>query len=471
MPAIHPLPSVAPRAGAAAPIRRRALALAMLAVATLAGCGGGAIRERLRPATPREQYARALADAGLDRTALGRDWLVAGERALAAPALAALPIRETGFFAPSEAGAVAWRVEPRRGQRLVVRVEAQADSGTRVFAELFAQEGDTTRAPELVASSEGARAELAATAERATRYVLRLQPELLRAVRWTVTLEAAPSLTTFPVQGKDARAVQSFWGADRDAGARRHEGVDIFARRGTPVLAASDGVVRRVGENGLGGRIVFLSDLARGHALYYAHLDSQAVRTGQRVRAGDTLGFVGNTGNARTTAPHLHFGIYRAGEGPVDPLPYLDAGDRAPATVPARLAALAGRPARTTAAGATLRAGPGARARALATVPRHTIVAVDGASIAAGADGGWVRVRLPDRTSGYLPAAAVESAARAIGRERLAASAAVRAHPTADAPAVRTVSRATDAPVFGRFGDYALVEVDDGARGWVDTSD
>jgi murein DD-endopeptidase MepM/ murein hydrolase activator NlpD len=121
------------------------------------------------------------------------------------------------------------------------------------------------------------------------------------------------------VSGAGAASIQSGYGAARDAGRRRHEGVDIFAPRGTPVVAASDGFVVKVGENALGGRVVWLWDMSRGVTIYYAHLQEQLVTTGAFVRAGDTLGTVGNTGNARTTAPHLHFGIYARGEGALDP--------------------------------------------------------------------------------------------------------------------------------------------------------
>src|SRR5690606_6321435 len=132
----------------------------------------------------------------------------------------------------------------------------------------------------------------------------------LRAGRVTVTLAAEPALA-FPVEGRGTGAVGSFFGADRDGGARSHHGVDIFAPRGTPVLAAAEGTVSRVRETPRGGKVVWLRDEARGQNLYYAHLDSQLVAGGERVRVGDTLGLVGNTGNARTTPPHLHFGIYR----------------------------------------------------------------------------------------------------------------------------------------------------------------
>ena len=431
----------------------------------LGACGpGGALQERLEPRPPREAYARALTEAGLDRSAVGRDWLAAGARALAAPAAASLPVAEEGAFGPTEPTAVAWQVVPKRGQRLTVRVTATADSGTRLFTELFELPADTTRPPRLIESTDSLAATFALDADDPdARYVLRLQPELLRAVRWRVAVEAGPSLA-FPVEGRDSRAVLSGWGVDRDGGARRHEGIDIFAPRGTPVLAGGEGVAW-AGENRLGGTVVFVRDGARGHSHYYAHLDRHAVATGQRVRIGDTLGFVGNTGNARTTAPHLHFGVYRRGEGAVNPFPFVDTRAARPADVPASLTALAGGAARSTPTTATVRAGPSTRAAAVRAVPRHTLLAVDAAGVSG--DARWLRVRLPDRTVGYLPASAVESAARPIGRERLAAADSMRAGPTPGAVTLRTVARAVDAPVFGRFGDFALVETPDGARGWV----
>ena len=81
-----------------------------------------------------------------------------------------------------------------------------------------------------------------------------------------------------------------------------------------------------------GEKTVWLRDGERGLSYYYAHLDSQLVRAGEYVERGDTVGLVGNTGNARTTPPHLHFGIYA--NGARDPYPYLQ-GEDAPPTPPA----------------------------------------------------------------------------------------------------------------------------------------
>jgi murein DD-endopeptidase MepM/ murein hydrolase activator NlpD len=125
-----------------------------------------------------------------------------------------------------------------------------------------------------------------------------------------------------PVAGVPVKRVANTWKADRSGG-RKHDGQDIFAKRGTPVVSATDGIVVRVGTNTLGGKIVSVMGNG-GRLYYYAHLDryTEGLVAGDGVSAGDTLGYVGNTGNARTTPPHLHFGVYSTA-GAVNPLPLL----------------------------------------------------------------------------------------------------------------------------------------------------
>ncbi len=398
-------------------VPRVAAALTMTAACVVAGCNAGRLREeigqqvreigdRLRGASPRERYADDLRGRGEDGAARARAWAAAGDRALGAPAAAPLPLREQGAFADTVAAALAWRVRPRRGERVTARVDADADSATRVFTELWREAPGDPSARTLVASGEGMHATYEVLVDDPDAvYVLRVQPEWGRRVRWSVAFGVGPSLA-FPVQGKDVRAVASGWGAARDGGARPHEGVDIMAPRGTPALAAEDGVVRYVGDDRLGGHVVSLEASGRGHSLYYAHLDTQTARGGQAVRAGDTVGFVGNTGNARGGPTHLHFGVY-TGDGAVDPLPFLD-GRRRGATAPGRDTMLVGRPVRTVGRSAVaLRAGPGASAPTLALLAPRTVLAVDGA-----AGGGWLHVRRPDAPdgpfAGYVLADAVE---------------------------------------------------------------
>lgn len=152
------------------------------------------------------------------------------------------------------------------------------------------------------------------------------QPWALAArTSWELSRMPPPDALPVPVQGVTAGRIADTWGAARDAG-RRHEGVDIFAARGTPVLSSTRGVVLAVREGGLGGRQVWVLGPA-GHRHYYAHLDGFAPGLQARdvVAAGQLLGFVGDSGNARGTPPHLHYGIYRA-DGAFNPWPLLQAG-------------------------------------------------------------------------------------------------------------------------------------------------
>lgn len=126
-----------------------------------------------------------------------------------------------------------------------------------------------------------------------------------------------------PVQGVRRAHVGDSWQAPRDGGSRQHQGQDIFAPRGTPVLSATNGYVVRVGENSLGGQTVSVIG-AGGRIYYYAHLDNYAddIAVGVRVTTDTVLGYVGTTGNAEGTSPHLHFGVYARG-GALNPLPLL----------------------------------------------------------------------------------------------------------------------------------------------------
>ena len=150
------------------------------------------------------------------------------------------------------------------------------------------------------------------------------QSPMLRAVPQMVRLSRMPPApqVPVPVDGVRARDVADTWGGPRSGG-RRHQGSDIFAARGTPVRSATPGVVARIGDFGIGGRHVWVIGPG-GERHYYAHLDRWApgLHAWQRVDAGDLLGFVGNTGNARTTPPHLHYGIYGA-DGATNPKPRL----------------------------------------------------------------------------------------------------------------------------------------------------
>ena len=132
-----------------------------------------------------------------------------------------------------------------------------------------------------------------------------------------------PVQLVMPVEKIKPRQIQDTWGTARSGG-RKHEGIDIFAKRGTPVLSVTQGIVSRVGTNNLGGKVVWVTgpNLSRH---YYAHLDDYAdqIQEGDWVEVGEVIGYVGNTGNAKNTPPHLHYGIYLNGQGAINPYPYL----------------------------------------------------------------------------------------------------------------------------------------------------
>lgn len=115
-----------------------------------------------------------------------------------------------------------------------------------------------------------------------------------------------------PVAGKSVLQLQDTFDEGRDGG-RVHRALDILAPRGTPVLAADSGRILRVKTNALGGNTIYATDPQGRIVYYYAHLDAyqDGVVDGLVVARGDTLGFVGTTGNAPRDTPHLHFQVMR----------------------------------------------------------------------------------------------------------------------------------------------------------------
>ncbi len=125
-----------------------------------------------------------------------------------------------------------------------------------------------------------------------------------------------------PVVGIGVRNLNDSWHDPREGG-RVHKGIDIFAPKGTEVVAVADGIVSYIGDQKLGGHCLWLTT-ENGASFYYAHLDRWApgLYEGMEVQAGDLLGFVGNTGNAQHTPSHLHFGVNESDEM-VNPYPLL----------------------------------------------------------------------------------------------------------------------------------------------------
>jgi peptidoglycan LD-endopeptidase LytH len=278
----------------------------------------------LVPIAPHDQYAAALVVSGLAQRDTGRAWAAAAEQALGHPVETSAWFSTDAAFDGAPSTVLAWTFDVRRGQKIVVDVETPA---TTLFLDLF--DGDALAR---VAYARAGTSRLEHVADRDGPLIARLQPALgagstgpglqAAAARYRVAQHVEASLL-FPVEGRGRAAVQSGFGAGRDEGRRRHEGIDIFAPRGTPVVAAADGWITSRTTNRLGGNVVWIWAPSRRLSLYYAHLETQAVAPGERVRAGEVVGYVGNTGNARGTAPHLHFGVYAPLAGAVDPFPFV----------------------------------------------------------------------------------------------------------------------------------------------------
>lgn len=122
-----------------------------------------------------------------------------------------------------------------------------------------------------------------------------------------------------PVNG--AVSFTDTWGAPRGGG-RAHKGVDMMAARGTPVAAVETGTIQRLTNSSRGGISIYLRGNS-GDVYFYTHLDGwvDGLAAGQAVSAGQTIGYVGSTGNASYSAPHLHFEYHPGGGGAVNPTP------------------------------------------------------------------------------------------------------------------------------------------------------
>ena len=268
--------------------------------------------------TPLEKYEEKLEDSGLEKTPEGRQWLAASEKALQFPVTVQLPYRHNGNFSSAKPQAIGLKFSAKRGEKLSFNLIKDERAAFVLYAELYTL--DSSGRTSLLQSPDTNISEFSYDIPETGSYLLKIQPQLFRVGSYSLSIATGPSLG-FPV-GDKAAYIGSTWGDNRDAGRRSHEGVDIFAPKRTPAVAAADGTIVSVREGGIGGKTVWLRPEGRNYTLYYAHLDEQLVQEGQAVKKGDVVGLVGNTGNARTTPPHLHFGIYGFG-GAVDPFPFV----------------------------------------------------------------------------------------------------------------------------------------------------
>lgn len=404
--------------------------------------------------TAHERYADKINNAGLQETALGRNWFAAANRSLSQPVSIQLPYRESGYFEANSPDAAGYRFTARRGDKVLIRLQRKPAQGFALFLDLW-QPGANAQ-PKHLASADSVGADLTYSIAKDGEYLLRLQPELLAGGEYTLEIRTGPSLD-FPVAVSGRPRISSFWGDARDGGARSHEGVDIFSPRGTPLLAAAPGMVTSVTENRLGGKVVFLRPRDGDFVLYYAHLDSQLVRQGQRVAPGDTIGLVGNTGNAKTTAPHLHFGIYASG-GAIDPLPFIDTKRDEPATITVSTDDLSGW--RRSVKNAVVYRLPDKQSARVAAPVAGTVLRILSAT------GGWYKVLLPDGNYGFVAGNGVAGVTAPLRTLKADTMTMLLDSPTALAAAKGAIGKDAAVKVLGLYADYYYVQAID-KTGWI----
>jgi len=436
--------------------RNPVLILIAATLLLLSSCRSEIVPEPFLPRSEHETYLHSLEQANLIQTAIGHDWKEASENSLSKPVDIKLPFEEQFYLDPKGVEAVGYRFFVLRGKRIEVEITVHSVDSMILFADLFRQSGDSIYEWTHVASADRDSCRLEFEPRRDANYVLRLQPELLRGGRFSVLISEVPSIG-FPVKGKNSRSILSFFGDPRDAGRRKHHGVDIFASRHTPVIAPVNANVTRVGEGEVGGRYVWLHDPVRSMNLYFAHLETQEVYRGTSVVAGQVIGTVGNSGNAKTTSPHLHFGIYS--RGPVDPYYFIAETNTVPVKIFGDSLFLGEfvRSKRT----AFIKYSPDLASRIVDTLDEHSIMKVTALT------DNLYRVLLPDGSSGYIRENQVELIRNAIQEKTIPEAIALLESPGKNAVYIDNVKPGEKFTILGKYNEYFYGKTFTGRIGWI----
>lgn len=401
--------------------------------------------------SPHASYHAALVRENLDASA--RRWQAEAEASLANPLPVTLPYSERRLLEAAHLQPVTLAFDRQLDQLIQVDIFPSINTRAEVFVDVFfLKEGEAQ--PTRVASMAVSEQQLTLPAEQRGRYLVRVQPS--HSATGLIDLAVtSPLRYGFPVDTERENAVQSFFGAGRDGGKRRHEGIDIFAARGTPVIAATEGRVSRVGETPRGGKQVWIQGDQR--SFYYAHLDSTAVSPGDKVARGQVLGTVGNTGNAITTSPHLHFGVYKRLRGAVDPLPLVGRTKAVTTYTPPEVD-LAPRWVAVNAEKVNLRAGPSLQSAATDSLVRGELVQVDAVA------GDWLRITAGTGVEGFIARRLTGTPSES--NFQLADKHLIVSTPQKDAPVIGVYAAGQQLPALGRFGAFTLVKMPGGLYGW-----
>jgi len=416
----------------------------------LQSCKTGSVN-LFKPASPHELYQRKLAAAGLDKTSLGTAWMNAASPNTQKTQDINLPFKETGYFPQDKTPANFYKFRVTMGKKITISLKQQPDAIARIYLDLWELTQQGTKA---LASADTLGHSIAIEVSQQADYLLRVQPELLQSAGYTLEITEGPSLG-FPTKA-GRNNIRSFWGDGRDENTRKHEGVDIFGSLRSPVVATGKGRVTRVNENNLGGKVVWFRLEDKDYTLYYAHLDEQLAVEGQQVSKGDTLGLMGNTGNAKTTAPHLHFGIYTSA-GAVDPLPFIDPLIRAAPEIQASLDKL--NKTMRTAAKVTLKE---TSERPSLTLSKGTILTVNAAHA------NLYTIELPDGKVATLNSNQITEATVPISSIKLAQNQTLLYDAPKSSAAIKAMLiKGDQVKVLGNFESYQLIRDEASRIGWI----
>lgn len=421
----------------------------------LFSCRGPA--DLFKPNSPHQTYRQKLIKAGLDKTELGAGWISNADKSLQQTIRINIPYKETGYFAAERIPVNAYNFSALRGQKLKITIDKKPIDRFKIYLDIW--ERLKNQKHKFLTSADTLGNPLELDIDRTGIYVIRVQPELLQSGQYTLEITSGPSLA-YPVKSKGKATIQSHFGDGRDANTRKHEGIDIFASFRTPVIAAAEGTVQRVNENNLGGKVVWMRPTGKNYTLYYAHLDEQIATEGQHVLIGDTLGLMGNTGNAKTTPPHLHFGIYTPG-GAIDPYPFINPVIRAVPEVTSPLSVL-NSVVRTIRKTHIYPSSESELKTPLQSLESGTVMRVDAAN------SNWYMIKLPTGEQGFIQSKQVVGIVNPLRKLKITGSSKNIYDQPDSLAAVKSVLVAGKiVNVLGNFKDYYLISDELQERGWI----
>jgi len=408
--------------------------------------------------TPHEAYEKKIKDAGIKETVLGEAWLKAAAIMLSNPLDISLPYTETGYFADDRANGIGLRFQAKRGQKLNISLQKKSTENFTTYVDLWQPYPiSENKTPRFLIAADTMNLSLEYSVTEDTTFIVRIQPELLKKGEYTLIISAGPSLA-FPIPQNIKSSIISLFGTGRDNGGRKHEGIDILAPKHSTAVASANGVVTRVNENALGGKVIFLLPDNASYSLYYAHLDSQIAKEGQHVKTGDILGLTGNTGNAKFTVSHLHFGIYTNNNVAMDPLYFVKNDYKEAAKLSVPLNNL----------NSWMRSGKNAKlyfdqavTTNFITLEENTLLHPDAGTA------NFYRVTLPDGKRGFVTAVSITPAVKPLKRLTIKRSLSLLSMPDAAGLQKKVLAQGEKISVLGIFNDYYFISDKENTEGWV----